>query len=171
MKRSITLLIVFLGVSVSAVSVADWLQDMTNQAQQDLKLQGQRATGGGTSGPQSPRGGGGGGGQGMGSWPGGSGYKPGPGGAAQIQDWKVFCRAEGLTSQTRNNGSIHTGEQYPWTGRYILMRGGFPSDAAARNWISQNCSSWRCDWNGRCVTQGTPWNIDEAPVGGGLFGQ
>ena len=117
MKHSITLLIVFSGGQcvgcVGCRLAAGYDQPGPNRTS-SCRIN--VATGGGTSGPQSPRGGGGGGGQGMGGWPGGSGYKPGPGGAAQIQDWKVFCRAEGLTSQTRNNGSIHTGEQYPWTG-------------------------------------------------------
>lgn len=169
MKGYLALLIMVVGTSVSGALFADWLQDLSRQAEENLRLQGQRAIGGVPPAPP-PQGGGSGGGQGTGAWHGGSGYGAGSGGAPRIQDWKVICRTEGLTSQTRNNGLIHTGERLPPIGKYTLMRGGFPSDAAARNWIGQYCPSWRCDWDGRCVAQGTPYGIDPPPRGG-LFGQ
>lgn len=46
MKGYLALLIMVVGTSVSGALFADWLQDLSRQAEENLRLQGQRAIGG-----------------------------------------------------------------------------------------------------------------------------
>lgn len=161
MRQMGSSLIILMGISLATFAEAGWLEDLSKQAQQNLDRQVQRAAGTQSSGPQrQPTPAWPGAGSNRGEWP--AFPNQGSGGVLRQRDWKVFCRTKGLTSDTRNNGSIHTGQHQPATNGYLLLESGFPSDSAARNWISQRCPSWRCDWNGRCVAQGTPTDIDRA---------
>jgi hypothetical protein len=62
---------------------------------------------------------------------------------ASKEHWNVFCNKTG-----RN---VVLGIHRP-NNNHILMAGPFNNEPQARDWVNSNCSSWRCDLNGRCVT-------------------
>ena len=61
---------------------------------------------------------------------------------ASREYWNVFCN---------KNGRNVVLSKYRPNNNHILMAGPFNNEPQARNWVNSNCSSWRCDWNGRCV--------------------
>lgn len=80
-------------------------------------------------------------------------------------EWKVFCN--------KNGQNVVLGTQHPGN-NYVQMAGPFYNEPSARGWVNKNCSSWKCDWNGRCVRASNNRN-KPCPPGThrdlGVFGQ
>lgn len=67
----------------------------------------------------------------------------------------------------------------PQSPQHIVLAGPFKDEPSARAWVNYNCPSWRCDYDGRCIPQGSggsgnrnvPPVPDSGGTGGGVFGQ
>lgn len=157
MKPKTHWVILLVAVMLPCLALAgDWLEQMSKDAQRNLQIQQQH---GGFYPPPPqfppPPGSGSSGGQTGGfGFPAGPGSGIGLGGRPPVESWYVFCNVTGTTQQQPNIGNIEIGKQQPFNPNYKIMGRPHSSEPVARNWVNVNCPSWRCNWNGACVTFG-----------------
>ena len=71
-------------------------------------------------------------------------------------DWYVICSGD---------GEIQLGHGNPGAKRNKVMEDGFLGEPDARLWVDQNCPSWHCDAQARCLTTGAPgFRTDTASI-------
>ena len=63
-------------------------------------------------------------------------------GPARGGDWYVFCA---------DSREVRLGSGHPDRTRDRIMADDFFSESDARLWVNQNCPTWRCDFQNRCV--------------------
>jgi hypothetical protein len=74
--------------------------------------------------------------------------------------WYVLCNKSGTNYQNQNGGRVELGKQLPAAGSHYMriqhssLQGGYAKYEAAKAAVNQYCPSWRCNWNGGCVSSG-----------------
>jgi len=90
----------------------------------------------------------------------------------QQMKWYAACNTEGRY--------VVLGKApLPQSPRHVILAGPFNDEPSARAWVNNNCPSWRCDYDGRCLppessgsgSRSVPPPSDSGGTGGGLFGQ
>ena len=126
------------------------MQDMSDQAKRNLQRQRECPPsgncGGGSQNPWGPNNNRG----------GGSNNNSTVSGPMATVRWFVLCNTMGTRARTQNVGNIELGMPPTNNNYYKIMAGSFQNEPTARNWVTRNCPSWRCDWNANCVAAGTP---------------
>jgi hypothetical protein len=71
-------------------------------------------------------------------------------------------KQQGQANQAKWYAACNTSGRYvvvgkaplPQNPRHVILAGPFNNEPSARAWVNNNCSNWKCDYNGRCLSTG-----------------
>ncbi len=83
-------------------------------------------------------------------------------GDINTQLYNMF-KQQGQANQAKWYAACNTSGRYvvvgkaplPQSPRHVILAGPFNDEPSARAWVNSNCPSWKCDYNGRCLSTGS----------------